>query len=199
MDYKQTADDALRRRAELLERQQFIRNEKKKLSDEAERIQRELVALEQILEGLNFMSSEILADVEPKGLTDSIRQILSETTVPLSPTQIRDQLELRGIMGSSPKILLISVHKVLERIDPELNKGRTQEGKMAYMHKSTSQAPKKLAPAVDLMAALKRSLAQMEENTKIPPKRHVIPRAAGAVNTGGPDLKEEHDKYFGKK
>jgi hypothetical protein len=132
MDYGKTKDNAQRRKADLLQRQQQIPLEKKRLDEELEKNKRELIGLDQILDGLDFMNSDIPPDFEPTGFTDNIRQILSETTVPLVPTQIRDALQARGITGSSPKNLLINVHKVLERIDTELKESTTPDGKTAY-------------------------------------------------------------------
>jgi hypothetical protein len=132
MDYNQTRTDAERRKAELLERQQQIPQEKKKLDEELEQIKRQLIGIEQIIDGLDFMDSNISPDFEPKGFTDSVRKILSETPLHLVPTQIRDALEAKGITGTTSKNLLINVHKVLERIDGELEKATSVDGKIAY-------------------------------------------------------------------
>src|SRR5277367_837410 len=115
MDYNKTRAEAERRKAELLKRQQQIPLDKQKLDGEMEQIKRQLIGIEQILDGLAFMDSDVFPDYEPTGFTDSIRKILSETNLPLVPMQIRDALEAKGITGSSSKNLLINVHKVLER------------------------------------------------------------------------------------
>lgn len=162
MDYDKTRNEVECRKMELLERQQEISVQKKELDDEEEQINRELTALDQILDGLDFLNSDIPPDVEPTGFTDSIRKILSETPVPLIPTQIRDLLQARGIQGSSPKNLLINVHKVLQRIDPELDRTTMSDGKTAYRHKSATRAANPAA-VIDLMAALKNSLAEMDK------------------------------------
>jgi hypothetical protein len=135
MDYNKTKENAQRRKADLLQRQQEIPLEKKRLDEELEKNKRELIGLDQILDGLEFMNSDIPPDFEPSGFTDIIRKLLSETTLPLVPTQIRDALEAKGITGSSSKNLLINVHKVLERIDSELEKMATADGKFAYKRK----------------------------------------------------------------
>jgi hypothetical protein len=132
IDYSKTKEEAQRRRSDLLARQQQIPEEKKKLDEELEQNKRELIGLDQILDGLEFMSSDVPPDFEPTGFTDKIRQILGETSVPLVPTQIRDALQARGITGSSAKNLLINVHKVLERINAELEESTTTDGKTAY-------------------------------------------------------------------
>jgi hypothetical protein len=163
LDYEKTRAAASRRRDELLVRQQQIAPAKQELNEESEQNKRELIGLDQIIEGLDFVNNDTPPDSEPIGFTDSIRKILIETTVPLVPTQIRDALQARGISGSSPKNLLINVHKVLERIEPELDQSTTSDGKNAYRHKSAPRPPEKSAAVVDLMAALKQSLAKMEK------------------------------------
>jgi hypothetical protein len=163
IDYGKIRDEAGRRKAELLERQHLIKEATKKLADEAEQNKRELIGLDQVLEGLDFVSGDAPPDFEPTGFTDNIRKILTETPLPLVPTQIRDSLQARGISGSSAKNLLINVHKVLERIEPELETSATSDGKTAYRHKAAARSPNKQLPVVDLMAALKKSLAEMED------------------------------------
>lgn len=163
IDYDKTRDDAQRRKAELIERQQQIGEGKRHLNEEEEQIKRELIGLDQILDGLDFVSSDVPTDAEPTGFTDTIRKILTRTSVPLVPTQIRDSLQARGFTGSSAKNLLINVHKVLDRIESELNCTTTPDGKTAYRHKAARRAPGTQVPVVDLMAALKKSLAEMEK------------------------------------
>lgn len=131
MDHNKTRAEVERRKADLLERQEQIPQEIRKLNEEMEFNKRQLIGIEQILDGLTFMDSDTPYIAESFGLTDSVRQILSETTVPLVPTQIRDALEAKGLMGSSSKNLLINVHKVVERIEDELIKS-TRDGKTAY-------------------------------------------------------------------
>lgn len=132
LDYGKIRNQAEARRQILLARQKDIPKEKQKLDEEMEQNKRELIGIEQILDGVAFMDSNIPPDFEPEGFTDNVRKILSETGIPLVPTQIRDALEAKGIQGSSSKNLLINVHKVLERIDSELTKSTTAEGKTAY-------------------------------------------------------------------
>src|SRR2546430_17566201 len=166
MNYEKIRDDAQRRKTELLERQQQIREDRQKQNAEDEEIKRELVGLEQILEGVDFVSSDAPPDFEPPGFTDRIRKILTETSVPLVPTQIRDALQERGISGSSPKNLLINVHKVLDRIEPELNQTTTRDGKTAYRHKTAIRPSTNNVAVVDLMMALKESIEKTKAVTK---------------------------------
>jgi hypothetical protein len=163
MDYNKIRDDAQRRRAEVIARHEQIAKERTALNDEDNELKRELIGLDHILEGLEVVSSDIPPSFEAAGFTDHIRKILTETPSPLLPTQIRDALQAHGITGSSPKNLLINVHKVLERIKPELDHFVTSERKSAYRHKSAPRVPQPQTPVVDLMAALKKSLADMEK------------------------------------
>jgi len=185
MDYNKTRDDAIRRKTEVIERQQKIKEEQKKLKDEAEQNQRELIGLDQILEGLDFVESDLLPDSEPTGFTDNIRKILTETTVPLVPTQIRDSLQARGIAGSSPKNLLINVHKVLERIEPELISTATPDGKTAFKHKATERASNNQTPVAELMAALKKSLQDATEAEHRKSRAEAVARIANAIRPKG--------------
>jgi hypothetical protein len=132
LDYNKTKEDAECRKNELRERLKQIPEEYAMLDREADAIKRELIGLDQILDGLDFATSDSPADFEPTGFTDKIRKILSETAIPLLPTQIRDKLEEAGVTGSSSKNLLISVHTVLGRIVGELDT-LERDGKQAYI------------------------------------------------------------------
>jgi hypothetical protein len=117
VDYQKTREDALRRRLELTERLTKISEERVVLQTEMEQKQRELAAIDQILEGLDFYGSDVPLEGEPSGMADHIRRLLQQTPVHLLPTQIRDALTAVGITGSSPKNLLIGVHNVLSRLE----------------------------------------------------------------------------------
>ena len=117
MDYDQTREDALQRRQELTNRLTKISKARKDLQEEMEEKQRELVAIEQILDGLDFLTSDAPLAGEPTGMADNIRRLLQQTPTPLLPVQIRDALIAVGITGSSPKNLLIGVHNVLSRLE----------------------------------------------------------------------------------
>jgi len=194
MDYNKTRAEAERRKAELLKRQQQIPLDKQKLDGEMEQIKRQLIGIEQILDGLAFMDSDVFPDYEPTGFTDSIRKILSETNLPLVPMQIRDALEAKGITGSSSKNLLINVHKVLERIEAELEKTTNLEGKTAYKRKAawmmglgfyplqTTTTETKPSPQVDAKA--REAMARKTRPHFIPRRR---PRTVPPP-PGSPDL-----------
>ena len=160
MDYAKTRADAQARKQQLTNRAQAIVEEKKQLDHEAEKIKRELIGLDQILDGVEFTTSEIPPDFEPAGFTDKIRKVLSETSVPLVPTQIRDALEAIGSRGSSSRNLLISVHTVLERIKEELEESTTPDGKAAYKRK----APWRRLVSVSALASAPIDPARLPSN-----------------------------------
>jgi len=131
----QIKEDAERRKKDLHLRLAQIPEEKQKLDDEVQSIKRELIGLDQVLDGLEVMTSGPVPTPDPAGFTDKIRKLLSDTSVPLVPTQIRDALEQAGVTATSSKNLLISVHTVLDRIDAELEKIQREDGKIAYKRK----------------------------------------------------------------
>ncbi|MGA7474722.1 MAG: hypothetical protein WB616_05870 [Candidatus Sulfotelmatobacter sp.] len=87
------------------------------INEERAALQRELAAIDQILEGLDIYQSDAPLEGEASGVSDHVRRLLQQTPVPLLPTQIREALTAIGITGSSRKNLLISVHNVLSRLD----------------------------------------------------------------------------------
>jgi hypothetical protein len=155
----QIKEEAEQRRKELHLRLAQIPDEKQKLEDEVQAIKRELIGLDQILEGLEVMTSGPVPAPEPAGFTDKIRKLLSETSIPLVPTQIRDALEQAGVTAASSKHLLISVHTVLDRIDGELEKIKRNDGKIAYKRKlpwaATLSYAEELGIGVGLMGRMK--------------------------------------------
>jgi len=133
MDYSQTLKDAQERL--------------KALATQRDAIDREIEALQRIIEGAQIAAQEPgqwdpnnpswipkkATDAEPAGVTDSIRKILRRTPAALLPTEIRDALEVMGIEGSSSRNLLIHVHKALSRmLDKEEIVQVPRDGKMAY-------------------------------------------------------------------
>lgn len=175
VDYQKTKAEFERRKAQLLERQQQIPDEKKKLDVEQEENKRELIGIDQVLDGFAFMESDVPPDCEPSGFTDSIRKILSETPVPLVPTQIRDVLEAKGIKGSSSKNLLINVHKVIERISSELIETMNPDGKKAYQRPAVWQPRSALSnlaiaaylgPFANVLPPLPPEIAKLEEKVQ---------------------------------
>jgi hypothetical protein len=122
MNYTQIREDALSRRQQLHERLSTILEERKRLQAEMEDKQRELAALDLILQSVDSLSSAEPIEGEPSGMADHVRRLLQQTPIHLLPTQIRDSLIVRGITGSSPKNLLIGVHNVIARLEHFLDK-----------------------------------------------------------------------------
>jgi len=142
MNYEKTKQDAISRKEVLTERQKQIAAKKATLDKESEQIQRELIGLDELLETIEFMTNEAIApDLEPVGFTEQIRAIFQETTSPLTAVQIRDILLEKGITGSSPKNLLISVHTIIAREKDNLETVNT-DGKNAYLWKGVRRFPR---------------------------------------------------------
>jgi hypothetical protein len=183
MDYVKTKEEAQRRKDELFARQQQIPSEKAKLDTELEDIRRELIGLEQILDGVEFVTcDEGGLFWELLGLTDSIRKLLSETDKPLVPTEIRYALEAKGVKGTSSKNLLINIHKTLERIGSELTETMTPDGKPAYKREIPWQRRHAVANATFKLAD--RLAAERSPVIKLPE----------SVNAYLEGLKKEQDK-----
>jgi hypothetical protein len=113
----------------------IVENAKERLKDllsKREAIDREILAVTKILEGAQIgaespsewnpsdpkfsLQTVPLAEQEPAKFADKVRLILKKSGTPLFPTEIRDRLEAMGVEATSPKHLLIHVHKVLERL-----------------------------------------------------------------------------------
>lgn len=131
MDYAQIVEGAQQKLKELMAKR--------------EALDREILAVTKIIEGAEIgaqspskynpedLRFSPTPDEEPAKFTDKVRMILKKSAIPLFPTEIRDQLESFGVEASSPKNMLIHVHKVLERLfenDEIVNVPR--EGKPAY-------------------------------------------------------------------
>lgn len=111
--------------------------------EELARLEERRTTLMRLIQSLKELSEDDAYELTPppgyvpKGLTEEIRTILTLTTVPLEPTQIRDSLITRGFEYSSPKNLLINVHTVLGRIEDELDV-MEDGGKKRYKVRSRS-------------------------------------------------------------
>ena len=176
MDYDKTRTDAVARKESLQSRQQDIAKEHKRLDDELEEVRRELIGLDQIIEGLDVVTTQNPPDLEAPGLSEHIRKTLQQTSVHLLPTQIRDACLAVGIKGSSMKNLLISVHNVLTRMEPSLDTAQI-EGKTAYKWKVSTIS---LADMVGTNMP-RRHTSALEQTLLGPPKTNIgkILREAG--------------------
>jgi hypothetical protein len=142
MDYIKTREDALRRRQELTDRITTICKERVILQTEMDQKQRELAAIDQILEGLDIYASDTPLEGETSGMADHIRRLLQQTPVHLLPTQIRDSLIAVGITGSTPRNLLIGVHNTLSRLELFLETTPIN-GRPAYRWREADRAAKR--------------------------------------------------------
>ncbi|HLK08911.1 MAG TPA: hypothetical protein VKV30_13235 [Candidatus Angelobacter sp.] len=137
-DFEKTRIEATARRNVLISRIQEIPKEKARLDEELQQIQVEMIALDQILEGLSYMETGgPPPDFEELGFRGQIEKIL-QLHVPkyLLPTEIREKLGAAGITGSTPRNLLISIHTILSRLDKDkLIETTEQNGRTAYKWK----------------------------------------------------------------
>lgn len=148
LDYEKTKQDIVNRRHGILERQKAIAVDKAKLDEENQKLQQELIGLDTMMEGLNFMQPGAPPpDFEELGFGEKVEVILKQTPVHLFPTQIRDELIAKGTKGSSPKNLLISIHNVLGRIEKNLDI-KEVDGRHCYKWRTTFDA---LASIVNVM------------------------------------------------
>ena len=147
----------------------------RELQAEAEQIARAQQKLQKRLSGLldAIKAIEILAQesdepiIEPlpmsadeeQGFTDSVRAILRANPVRgFTAVEIRNvMLEREPRSDASAKVLLIHIHNTLKRLfkQDEVIEVQMPEGRAGYRWKNTT-------PMVDLLASLKKSLAQME-------------------------------------
>lgn len=156
IDYEKTKQDLIARRREIGERQKAILSEKAKLDSENQELQQELISVDHMLEGLNFMQpGSPPPDFEELGFGEKVEIILKQTPIHLFPTQIRDELISKGTKGSNPKNLLISIHNVISRIEKFLDV-KEIDGRSAYKWKAAEIAG--LHPPTDLGARIPSSL-----------------------------------------
>jgi hypothetical protein len=137
-DFDKTRTEAIARKNILLARIRDIPKEKARLDEEAQQIQVEMIALDQILEGLSYMEAGgPPPDLEELGFRAQIEKILQQNSLKyLLPTEIREKLVLAGVTGSSQRNLLISIHTILNRLDKDkLIEAKEQQGRTAYRWK----------------------------------------------------------------
>jgi hypothetical protein len=136
LDYEKIRQSFLDQKKELEQLQVQIGHQIAGLNDQLNRNHRELIMIDEVLESLDLTKDGPPEDLEEVGLTDMVRRILQESSIALSPTQIRDMLLMKGYKASSLKAALISVHTVLDRIMPSLEQVEIDKRK-AYKWKAT--------------------------------------------------------------
>lgn len=128
ISFGETILDLQRKRAELLEERNAIDNQ--------------IAVIEKTVESLIFLGnpeSKMPLDrrVSEMGLQDAVRSVFRRSfPIYLLPTDVRDTLASAGLLGSSPKNLLISVHTAISRMRDELEEEARQGGKTAYRWKA---------------------------------------------------------------
>src|SRR5258708_7267137 len=142
MNYAQSQKEVLEQRDQLLKQRQQIADEKERLDRVNGEIERQLVGLDYILDGLEFLSTDRPPELEAPGFTEQVRRVLQQTSEPLTATEIRDCLLATGVKHTSPNNLLISVHTVLGRIKPDLLESKKAD-KAAYKWKRRFHVPHK--------------------------------------------------------
>ena len=133
MDYTKTQVQIEARRLELLHKLSDLAAQRKRLDEEYDKIQRELIALIQMRTGAEIALGHVDVPRPPiPGLTEHIRSLLLASAVPLTPTQIRQSCEEVGIRAASRKNLLIAVHSILKRFGYDIRRVKLK-GKAAYV------------------------------------------------------------------
>jgi hypothetical protein len=104
-------------------------------------IDRRIAGLSQIIQGLKTLGEkpedglfENIPTEENPGFTKAVRNLIKHSTEPLTPMEIRDELQAGGYGGKTPKHTLINVYTVISRLKEkqvisEVRKG----GKPAYV------------------------------------------------------------------
>lgn len=165
MDYMKFRKEALERRRDLTSRLNEIVEERIILQAEMESKQRELAAVDRILEGLDSVNSDEPLEGEPSGMADHIRRLLQQSPVHLLPTQIRDALINVGITGSSPKNLLIGVHNVLSRLQLFLETAEVNNRAAYRWKRETNKAAKETISANEkILASVNSQVARMRKH-----------------------------------
>jgi hypothetical protein len=130
MDYRQTIEEAKKRFEELAARRTEIEREMEGLLQIMRGAEIVIQPAGPIQEAPDIPESPTNLEV---GFTDKVRLVLARSSGPLTPTEVRDGLEIMSVEGASAKNILIHVHNVLRRL---LENGEItqvpREGKMAY-------------------------------------------------------------------
>jgi hypothetical protein len=144
-DYGEMRERLLVRQHEISDRQKQIVGEQARLDSEAHKLSLELEAITQMLDGLKLFDpasdpANVRVPAPPStvvikprareanklprypqdgSLAAKVRQLLEQSSKPLFPTQIRDELQGANFTG---KNLLIMVHTAIERMGESVEK-----------------------------------------------------------------------------
>ncbi len=118
---------------------QKLRDEKLDHAKKIAEIEQQIDTWEGVLAGLRFLGNPESQmplprrmDLDGLGLQDAVLTVLRRSPVPLNPVEIREVLMASGMVGSSPKNLLISVHTVITRLGDRVEEVSGPDGKPAY-------------------------------------------------------------------
>jgi hypothetical protein len=140
-----------------------LREELERLDEVRHKIDQQMRGVTGAIEALEMVAKDANQPIMPsmlpgeeQGFTDRVRGVLkSNPTKRLSALEIRDMLLTPD---SDPKIVLIHTHNTLKRLvkQKEIEEMRHPDGRAAFQWKGKV--------VIDLMTALKQSLAEMERN-----------------------------------
>jgi hypothetical protein len=149
-----------------------------------EKLQRRLDGVINAIKAIEVLAQEsdepiveppTLSPDEELGFTDHVRALLSANPIKaFTAVDMRNALlDWKADSDADPKVMLIHTHNTLKRLfrQDEVIQVQMDDGRTGYRWK------KNLAPVVDLMAALKESLAKMEK--RVPPAKE--PTMTGAL------------------
>lgn len=132
-----------------------LRDQKLGYEKKIAEIDQRIDAFESILAGLRFLGNPEVELPLPRrmnldglGMQEAILKILRRSPVPLSPIEIREIMMNSGLVGTSPKNLLISIHTALrQRIQDRVEEvagpsGRQYRLRETEVGKDTRTQPK---------------------------------------------------------
>jgi hypothetical protein len=137
MDYEKIRHDIDERQDELALRARDLEEQRKRLDQEGDKINREMIGLLKVRLGLEYATSEEEPPPPPVlGQAQQVKKILSQTPTPLTPPEIRDSCYAAGVRSSSRRMLLTGVHNVLRRLEWDVKKVRL-DGTTAYIMRAS--------------------------------------------------------------
>jgi hypothetical protein len=109
-DYKKTLEAAQVELKDLLIRQE-------KIEQRIAQIKQAIISLAPLAEEPNSSFwSGVIAAMRASGISDACLQILQSTNKPLTPVEIKDQLQNTGVNLSGQKNVMASIHSALKRL-----------------------------------------------------------------------------------
>ena len=121
---------------------QEAQDELRELLAQRAEIDRRIAGLGQIIQGLDALGEKLenkslieKIREDTAGFTDTVRDLIKHSPEPLTPMEIRDELERAGYGGRTPKLTLISVYTVLRRLkERKVILDCRKNGKAAYQY-----------------------------------------------------------------